>query len=199
MSQDKLLIVVDEKAALKNLEQIMKKEGYETVCTTSGANALRLVEEQEVGVVLFDYPAGNVDDLEILERCKGLYSNTEVIMFTSNATIPSAVEAIKKGAYNYIAKPFELEEVITIVASAFSKVRLCRENTQLCEQIKKFDGEVKIITQDTEVRRLLQTARQIAPTDCNVIITGESGTGKELFARYVHFSSQRTQGTLLRN
>ncbi len=194
MSQDKLLIVVDEKAALKNLEQIMKKEGYETVCTTSGANALRLVEEQEVGVVLFDYPVGNVDDLEILERCKGLYSNTEVIMLTSNATIPSAVEAIKKGAYDYIAKPFEPEEVKTIVASAFSKVRLCRENIQLCEQIKKVDGEVKIITQDTEVRRLLQTARQIAPTDCNVIITGESGTGKELFARYVHFSSQRTKG-----
>ena len=194
MRQDKLLIVVDEKAALKNLEQIMKKEGYETVCTTSGANALRLVEEQEFGVVLFDYPVGNEDDLEILERCKGLYSNTEVIMLTSNATIPSAVEAIKKGAYDYIAKPFELEEVTTIVASAFSKVRLCRENAQLCEQIKKVDGEVKIITQDTEVRRLLQTARQIAPTDCNVIITGESGTGKELFARYVHFSSQRTQG-----
>ncbi len=194
MSQDKLLIVFDERAALKNLDQIMKKEGYETVCTTSGANALRLVEEQEFGVVLFDCPVGNVDSLEILERCKGLYSNTEVIMLTSNATIPSAVEAIKKGAYSYIAKPFELEEVKTIVASAFSKVRLCRENTQLCEQIKKVDGEVKIITQDTEVRRLLQTARQIAPTDCNVIITGESGTGKELFARYVHFSSQRTQG-----
>ena len=114
-------------------------------------------------------------------------------MITGYATVQSAIQAIKKGAYDYITKPFKLDEVRRVVKEAVEKVRLKQENAQLREQIENYQGKVKIITQDPEMRRLLETARQIAPTDCNVLISGESGTGKELFARYIHLYSRRTE------
>ncbi len=190
----RLLLVEDEKVALKNLEHVMKKEGYEVVSTSSGTNALKLLESQEFDIILTDLKMEKVDGMEVLERARKLYPDTEVVMITAYATIPSAVEIMKKGAYDYIAKPFKLDEVRKVVKDALEKVRLKKENAQLREQIQKYEGKVKIITQDPTMQKLLDTARQIAPTDCNVMITGESGTGKELFARYLHFSSARADG-----
>ncbi|GAB4540653.1 MAG: sigma-54 dependent transcriptional regulator [Thermodesulfovibrionia bacterium] len=192
--EPRILIVDDEKIALRNLEHVMKKEGYDVVTTTSGQNALRLLQEQEFDVVLTDLKMEKVDGMEILDHCKKLYPDTEVIMITAYATIPSAVETMKKGAYDYIAKPFKLDEVRRIVKEAIEKVKLKKENRLLREELQRYEGKVKIITQDPEMQRLLDVARQIAPTDCNVLITGESGTGKELFARYIHFNSKRAEG-----
>ncbi|MBI4653820.1 MAG: sigma-54-dependent Fis family transcriptional regulator [Nitrospirae bacterium] len=189
-----LLIVEDEKVALRNLEHVMKKEGYEVVGTTSGLNALKMLQGQEFDVVLTDLKMEKVDGLEVLEKAKTLYPDTEVIMITAYATVTSAVETMRKGAYHYIAKPFKLDEVRKVVMEAVEKVRLKKENAQLREQLEKYQGRVKIITQDFNMQRILDTARQIAPTDCNVLISGESGTGKELFARYIHFNSTRADG-----
>ncbi len=190
----KILVVDDERIALKNLEHVMKKEGYEVTATQSGPNALKLIEEQEFAVVLTDLRMEKVDGMQILKRCRELSLDTEVIMITGFATLESAVETMKHGAFYYVAKPFKLDEVRKVVEEAVEKVRLKSENRQLREQIEKFQGKVKIITQDAGMQKLLDTARQIAPTDCNVIITGESGTGKELLARYIHFHSTRSQG-----
>ncbi len=190
----RILIVDDEKIALKNLEHIMKKEGYDVIGTQSGQNALKLLEEQQFDAVLTDLRMEKVDGIQILKRCRGLYPDAEIIMITGYATLQSAVDAMKHGAFYYIAKPFKLDEVRKVVKEAVEKVRLKKENKQLREQIENFQGKVKIITQDTNMQRLLDTARQIAPTDCNVLISGESGTGKELFARYIHFNSVRTKG-----
>jgi DNA-binding NtrC family response regulator len=190
----RILIVDDEKIALKNLEHVMKKEGYEVTATQSGPNALKFLEERDFDVVLTDLKMEKVDGMQILKRCHELSPDTEVIMITGFATVDSAVEAMKHGAFYYIAKPFKLDEVRKVVKEAAEKVRLKSENRQLREQIENFQGKVKIITQDPAMGKLLDTARQIAPTDCNVIITGESGTGKELFARYIHFHSKRSEG-----
>ncbi|MBI4842947.1 MAG: sigma-54-dependent Fis family transcriptional regulator [Nitrospirae bacterium] len=190
----KILIVEDEKIALKNLEHTMKKEGYEVMATTSGLQGIKLLQNREFDLVLTDLKMENVDGFEILEKTKELYPDTEVIMITAYATITSAVETMKKGAYHYIAKPFKLDEVRKVVRDALEKVKLKRENAQLREEIEKFEGKVKIITQDPKMEKLLETARQIAPTDCNVFITGESGTGKELFAKYIHSHSGRAEG-----
>jgi DNA-binding NtrC family response regulator len=190
----RLLIADDERVALKNLEYVMKKEGYEVVGTQSGQNALRLLEEQGFDVVLTDLKMEKVDGMQILRRCNELYPETEVIMITGYATLESAVEAMKRGAFYYIAKPFKLEEVRQVVREAVEKVLLKRENRQLREQIEQYEGKVKIITQDATMMRLLDTAKQIAPTDCNVLITGESGTGKELFAKFIHLNSKRSEG-----
>lgn len=190
----KILIVDDEKIALKNLEHVIRKEGYDVVGTQSGQNALRFLDEQRFDVVLTDLKMEKVDGMQILGKCHELYPDTEVIMITGYATLESAVQAMKRGAFYYIAKPFKLDEVRKVVREALEKVRLKIENRQLREQIEKYQGKVKIITQSADMQKLLDTARQIAPTDCNVIITGESGTGKELFARYIHFNSKRSEG-----
>lgn len=189
----KILIVDDEKIALRNLEHVMQKEGYAVAATQSGQNALKLLEEQQFDVVLTDLKMEKVDGMQILKRCRELSPDTEVIMITGFATLESAVNTMKHGAFYYIAKPFKLDEVRKVVREAVEKVRLKTENRHLREQLENYQGKVKIITQDSNMERLLDTARQVAPTDCNIIITGESGTGKELLARYIHFNSKRSQ------
>jgi DNA-binding NtrC family response regulator len=190
----KILIIDDERIALRNLEHVMQKEGYEVTATQSGPNALKLLEEQPFDIVLTDLRMEKVDGMQILKKSRELYPDTEVIMITGYATLDSAVESMKHGAFYYIAKPFKLEEVRKVVKEAMHKVRLKTENRQLREQIESYQGKIKIITQDPNMQKLLETARQIAPTDCNVLITGESGTGKELFARFIHLNSKRAEG-----
>src|SRR5512135_88540 len=190
----RLLIIDDERVALKNLEHVMKKEGYEVTATQSGQNAVKLLEDQVFDVVLTDLRMEKVDGVQILKRCRELHPDTEVIMITGFATLESAVDAMRHGAFYYIAKPFKLDEVRKVVQEAVHKVSLKKENRQLREQLESYQGKVKIITQDPNMQKLLETARQIAPTDCNVLITGESGTGKELFARFIHLNSKRAEG-----
>jgi DNA-binding NtrC family response regulator len=190
----RLLIVDDEKVALRNLEHVMKKEGYEVVATQSGGNALAHLDKQEFDLVLTDLRMEKVDGMQILQKCRASHPDTEVILITGYATLESAVEAMKHGAYYYIAKPYRLDEVRKVVAEALAKVCLRRENQALREQVESYQGKVRIITQNADMQRLLDMARQVAPTDCNVLITGESGTGKELFARYLHHHSKRDGG-----
>lgn len=189
-----MLIVDDEKITLRNLMNAMKKEGYEIIGTNSGANALKHLDEQEFDIVLTDVRMEKVDGMQILKRCRQLYPDAEVIMMTGYATLQTAVGAIRQGAYDYISKPFKLDEVRKVIKEAIEKIRLKKENAQLREQIGKYEGKVKIVTKDANMQRILDTAKQIAPTDCNVLVSGESGTGKELFARYVHFNSSRAEG-----
>ncbi len=193
----RILLVDDERIALKNLEHVMKKEGYDAVGTQSGPHALKLLEEERFDVVLTDLKMEKVDGMQILKKCRELHPDTEVVMITGYATLDSAVKAMKQGAFYYIAKPFKLEEVRKVVSEALEKVRLKKENRQLREQIDTYQGKVKIITQDPNMQRLLETAKQIAPTDCNVLLSGESGTGKELFARYIHNNSKRSEHPFL--
>jgi two-component system response regulator HydG len=190
----KLLIIDDERIALRNLEHVMKKEGYDVTATQSGANALKLLEGRQFDVVLTDLRMEKVDGMQILKKTRELYPDTEVVMITGYATLDSAVETMRDGAFYYIAKPFKLEEVRKVVSEAVHKVRLKTENRHLREQLESYQGRVKIITQDPSMQKLLETSRQIAPTDCNVLITGESGTGKELFARFIHLNSKRMEG-----
>ena len=187
----KLLIIDDEKIALRNLEHVMKKEGYDVTATQSGANALTILENRKFDVVLTDLRLEKVDGMQILKKTRELFPDTEVIMITGHATLDSAVESMKQGAFYYIAKPYKLEVVRKVVSEAVLKVRLKTEKRDLREQLESYRGRVKIITQNPSMQKLLETARQISPTDCNVLITGESGTGKELFARYIHLNSTR--------
>jgi len=193
----KILIIDDELVALKNLEHVMEKEGYSITGTQYSTKALNLLNETNFDVVLTDLRMEKADGMQIMEKCRELHPDTEVIMITGYATLESAVEAMKHGAFYYIAKPFKLDEVRKVVKEAVEKVMLKKENRELRDQLENFQGKVKIITQDPSIQSLLDTASQIAPTDCNVLISGESGTGKELFAKYVHFKSKRFEGPYL--
>jgi DNA-binding NtrC family response regulator len=189
----KILVVDDEKITLKNLEHILKKEGYDVTATDSGIQALKLIEEQQFDIVLTDIKMEKVDGFEILKKCRSLYPDTEVIMITGYATVENAVEAMKQGAFYYISKPFKLDIIRKIVKEATEKISLKKEVKELREKLD-FREKVNIITQNSKMLKLLEIARQIASTDCNVLITGESGTGKELLARYIHLNSLRKEG-----
>ena len=155
----RILVVDDERIAVKNLEHILKKEGYSVVGTESGTNALKLLEERQFDIVLTDLRMEKVDGLQILKKSLELHPDAEVIMITGYATLESAVEAMKKGAFHYIAKPFKLELVRNVVNEAVEKVKLKRENRNLRDQLENFQGKVKIITQDPGMQRLLETAQ----------------------------------------
>ncbi|MEO5362764.1 MAG: sigma-54 dependent transcriptional regulator [Magnetococcus sp. DMHC-8] len=192
MTPARLLIVDDEKIAVKNLEYVMCKEGYEVTTALSGPGALRLLEQQTFDVVLTDLRMEKVDGMGILDVCRRCHPQTEVILITGFSTLASAVEAVKQGAFSYIAKPYRLDEVRQVTAEAVEKVRLQRAHEQLKAEVAQLPPETAIITRDPVVLRLLETARKMAPTDCNVLITGESGVGKELFARFLHQASHRS-------
>jgi len=194
MKPYKILIVEDERVTLRNLEYVLKKEGYDVVGTTSGSNALKLLQEENFDLILTDLKLEKVDGIEILEKCKTISPDAEVIIITAYATISSAIESMKKGAFYYLPKPFKLEEVKKLVKEALEKVKLKKEITKLKKLIKTGEKPVIIITQNPKMQKILETAKQIASTDCNVIITGESGTGKELLARYIHYNSLRNNG-----
>jgi DNA-binding NtrC family response regulator len=193
----RILVVDDEKVAVRNLTHVLKREGYEVVGRESGAAGLKVLKAEPFDLVLTDLRMEKVDGMAILKACRELQPGAEVIMITGHATLTSAVDAMKAGAFHYIAKPFRLDEVRHVVREALDKVRLKRENRELHALLDSFRGRVRIVTQNDGLRRLLDTARQVAPTGVNVLITGESGTGKELLARFIHEHSARADKPFL--
>ena len=199
MRNIRVLIVDDEKIALRNLQHIMKKEGYEVETAESGLLAIKMLEkslDNEFDVVLTDLKMPEVDGMEVLAKSRKICPDTEVIMVTGYATMNSAIEAVKAGAYHYISKPFELDEVRRVVKKALEKRLLKLENRELKEKLAGING-VSIITEDPEMRNVLRVAKQIAQSDVSVLITGESGTGKELLARFIHENSSRAKAPFM--
>lgn len=199
MKKTKILVVDDEKIAVRNLKHILTKENYDVAMAQSGSQALKMLDEaegDEFDVVLTDLRMPGVDGMEVLEKTKLLYPDTEVIVVTGYATVDSAIDAVKAGAYHYVSKPFKLDEVRRVVRKALEKRELKMENRRLKETIAKTQG-VSIITEDPEMRTILRTARQIAQGDVSILITGESGTGKELMAKFIHENSPRAKGPFM--
>jgi DNA-binding NtrC family response regulator len=192
-----LLVIDDEQIALKNLSHILKGEGYAVTASQSGGQALEVLKEQEFDLILTDLKMEKVDGMDILRFARETRPETEVIMITGYATVDSAIAAMKSGAYHYIAKPYKIDEVRKVVKEALEKRRLKKENLRLRVELKSYKGAPQLITNDPRMKKLLDSARQVASTDSNVMLTGESGTGKELLARFIHQSSRRNQGPLL--
>ena len=189
-----VLLIDDEQIALSNLSHVLEREGYAVTTCKDGESGLARMQDTEFDLVLTDLRMPGIDGMDVLRHVKETDPDVPVIMITGHATLDSAVDAMKAGAYHYIAKPFRLAEAREVVRAALDLRRIKRENKELKQCIEDLSGRVSIITHDLGMQRLLQTSRQIAPTDCSVVIYGESGTGKELMARCIHQHSLRSEG-----
>jgi DNA-binding NtrC family response regulator len=187
-----ILVVEDEDVARKNLEHILKKEGYGVVSVNSGAKALEAMRKGAFDLVLTDLKMEGVDGMEVLKMSRELQPHTEVVMVTGYATVNSAVEAMKEGAYHYIAKPYKIDEVRKIVKEALLKRSLLLENLELKEALQKVQKVPYIVGKSEAMRPVLDTIQQISSSETNVLILGESGSGKELVAKAIHHLSPRS-------
>ncbi len=196
MSEDTphILLIDDEKIALSNLSHVLEREGYQVTARMDGESGLAEMQTTEFDLVITDLRMPGINGMDVLRHIQETTPEVPVIMITGHASLDSAVDAIKAGAYHYITKPFRLAEAREVVRAALELRRIKRENKQLKRHIEDLSSRPSIITQDLGMERLLETARQIAGTDTSVVLHGESGTGKELMARFIHENSQRSKG-----
>ena len=197
MNPARILVVDDEAIARENLAYILGKDGHEVTAVASGEEALKHLEQTEFDLVLTDLRLPKVDGLEILQRTKELSPATEVIVITGYATVATAVEAMQKGAYHYLAKPYQHNEVRLLVQKALEKRGLRLQVQELQRQVEAQRGYQPLIGKNPKMMALQETIAQIAPTDCNVLILGETGTGKELVAKAIHYLSPRANKRFL--
>jgi DNA-binding NtrC family response regulator len=187
----RILVVDDEAIARDNVAYILKKGGYEVLTADDGEGAIALLEEQEVDLVLTDLRMKGRDGMAVLGVARKLWPETEVIVITGYASVDTAVEAMRKGAYHYLAKPVKMDEMLALVQKALEKRTMRREIRELRQQVSSQSGANKILGRSVQTQLLRETITQVAQLDCNVLILGETGTGKELVARTIHELSPR--------
>jgi DNA-binding NtrC family response regulator len=197
MNKSRILVVDDEAIARENLEHILRKDGYEVATADSGINALKKLSNTEFDLVMTDLKMKQVDGMEVLARTKEQYPDTEVVMLTAYATVATAIEAMQKGAYHYIPKPYKIDEVRMIVRRALEKKGLKDELRVMKQAYSRRVGIPFVIGKSRKMQEIVQMVSQIAPTDCNILIFGETGTGKELIARAIHQQSHRAEERFL--
>src|SRR5215510_12489115 len=187
-----LLVVDDEKNMRLSLETIMSEEGYQYRAVDSAEEALRVLGQEEFFMVITDARLGGMSGYEFLGHVKTRHPNLPVLMITAYATPKLAVEAIKAGAIDYLAKPFAPEELLHAVARCAERYHLMRENAALRGRTSETYRLEQIVGESPKIREMRQLIQTVAPTDATVLILGESGTGKELIAGAIHALSQRS-------
>ena len=186
-----VLIVDDEKNYPHILSAVLEEEGYEALTAHSGQEALDILEDADVDLVLTDMKMPAMGGMELLERIKAKELDIPVIMMTAHGTVDKAVEAMQKGAYTYILKPFDNERLVIYVNKALAMYRVVKENRQLRNAVELQYSFGNIIGKSKVMQDVFETIRKVAPTNATVLIEGESGTGKELVAKSIHFNSTR--------
>jgi two-component system NtrC family response regulator len=188
---DTVLIVDDEKNYPPIIAAILQDEGYETLTANSGPEALEILKQSDVDLILTDYKMPGMNGIELLEWVKGEDPDLPVIMMTAHGTVEKAVEAMQKGAYSYILKPFDNDRLVLWVSKANSVYRVIKENRQLRTAVESQYRFGNIIGKSKSMEDVYDRIRKVAPTPATVLIQGESGTGKELVAKSIHFNSPR--------
>ncbi len=190
----RLLIADDEKNIREVLRNELATERIDVDEAEDGERALEMLEQNEYDVLLLDLNMPRIPGIEVLKKMKALDIPTEVIILTANATVSTAVEAMKLSAYDYLTKPFRLEELSSIIDKACEKKLLRSENLLLKAQIRRQTEGHHLVAESPFMRGLLETVSKVAPSDYSVLITGESGVGKELIAASIHRESKRSGG-----
>ena len=189
-----ILIIDDEKAIRKTLTEILSYEGYKIEEAGDGEEGLRRFREKTFDVVLCDIKMPKIDGIEFLDKVRELNPDVPVIMISGHGTIETAVEAVKKGAYDYIAKPPDLNRLLITIRNAMDKNNLVAETKVLKRKVSKVED---MIGESHPIQKIRETIEKVAPTEARLLITGENGVGKELVAKWVHEKSNRASGPLV--
>ncbi len=188
----KILIVDDDEDFRFNLAAVLEEEGHEVIAAKDGKQALKAMEQSAPDLVLLDMKLPGMDGVELLQEMKKKGNNLPVIMLTANSDVKNAVHAMKLGAYDYITKPFDDEELILIIKKALHTQYLCREVDSLRKKLGQIPTPLEETMGDSpKIKQILKQVEIIAPTNMTVILQGESGTGKEVIARMIHEKSPR--------
>jgi DNA-binding NtrC family response regulator len=188
----KILLVDDEKSIRKTLREILEFEKYEVAEATDGLDALAQVKKTQFDVILLDIKMPKMDGMDTLERLRILVPDVPVIMISGHGTIKTAVEAVREGAFDFIAKPPDLNRLLITIRNAFDKSSLVSEAKVLKRKVSRYKVQ-QIIGESAGIQQIRETIDRVAPTDARVLVTGANGTGKELVARWLHEKSQRRE------
>ncbi len=186
----KILVAEDEDITLKHLLNALQKEGYQAVGTQDGSDAFQKIESDHFDLLIADIKMPGMTGIELLEKIRDRQIEAEVIIITGFGSIGSVVDAMKKGAYDYVTKPFNLDELLLKVGKIRDQKALKRENIAL-KAYAGIDKKVSIIAKSEPMNNILSVIEGMKESDCNVLLTGETGVGKSLLAKIIHFTSRR--------
>jgi two-component system, NtrC family, nitrogen regulation response regulator NtrX len=184
----RILIVDDEESIRSSLQRLLEYKGFATLVAEDGPRALELLAEQPVDLVLLDIKMPRMDGLEVLQRIRELRADASVIMISAHGTIETAVESTKRGAFDFLEKPWDQDRLLVTVRNAVAERQLVRRNRELQ---RTHPGHDDMIGRSPTLQEIRDTIERVAPTDARILIVGENGTGKELVARAVHEKSRR--------
>ncbi|HOD98274.1 MAG TPA: sigma-54 dependent transcriptional regulator, partial [Syntrophales bacterium] len=192
---NRILVVDDEINMQVVLRAMLKKEGYEVFTAPDGREALKVLADDDIDVVVTDLKMPNLDGMGLLERVAADYPAVPVIMITAHGTVATAVDALKKGAFDYVTKPFEQDELKNVVLKAIKTRRLSDEEFVAgADEIDRYG----IVGASEPMQEIFETIKRVAPTTTTILISGETGTGKELIANAIHINSPRKGNPLIK-
>jgi len=186
-----ILIVDDEISVRDSLYNWFIEDGYHVACAENAKTALSIIENEAFDIVLADIKMPGMDGLEMLRRIKLLKSDSIIIVMTAFATVETAVQALKDGAFDYITKPFDPDDLSHLIRNASKQIALSEENENLKQKVVALENVEDLIGNSDTMKRVLKEIESVAQSNSSVVITGESGTGKELVARAIHSNSTR--------
>ncbi|MBK6383996.1 MAG: sigma-54-dependent Fis family transcriptional regulator [Chitinophagaceae bacterium] len=189
-----ILIIDDEKAIRKTLTEILSFEGYKIDEAADGEEGVKKFKEKTFDLVLCDIKMPKLDGIEFLQKAGEINPDVPIIMISGHGNIETAVEAVKKGAYDYISKPPDLNRLLITIRNAMDKSSLVTETKVLKRRVSKVQ---EMIGESSPIKKIKETIEKVAPTDARILITGENGVGKELVARWVHEKSNRASGPIV--
>ncbi len=189
-----ILIIDDEKAIRKTLTEILSFEGYKIEEAADGEEGLKKFKEKTFDLVLCDIKMPKMDGIEFLQKAGEINADVPVIMISGHGNIETAVDAVKKGAYDYISKPPDLNRLLITIRNAMDKSSLVTETKVLKRRVSKVQ---EMIGNSIPIKKIKETIEKVAPTDARILITGDNGVGKELVARWVHEKSNRSSGPIV--
>ncbi len=193
-----ILVADDEMGIRESLRKILEKEGFDVITATNGEEAFKIIRSQNVDLLVTDIRMAGMDGLELLKVCKSVSPYTEVIMITGYASVDTAVDSLKQGAYDYITKPFKKADILRAVHKAIEKQVLMLDNVRMKERLEAIEASPLMETASPAMQKIVEMVELVAPSQATVLILGESGTGKEVIADLLHRLSPRASRPMVK-